>query len=71
MNSSLHILKIKAQLSAQNRVQIRDWKFDLLVDFPIDRLEENQHFLALQSDYPKLVSLIDSIPFHRMTRIPL
>jgi|GEM_PF-6410743 len=71
MNSALHILKIRGQNPTQSKVQIRDWKFDLLLDIPLKKATENQHFLALQADYPKLGGEFDAIPFHCMTRIPL
>lgn len=66
-----HILKIEGQSTALNRVQIRDWKFDLILDQHINSLTSDQQFLAFKKDYPKLEALIMNAPFHQIIRLDL
>ena len=71
MNPDVYILKTSTTVNQPERVQIRDWKFDLLVGVERAQLSSEVLQKAGLNFESKWEQLLDEIPFNKLTPVKL
>lgn len=67
----MYIIKIKGKEKIPDYIQIRDEKFTLIGYFRADRPIRNLEKYGLQDKETQLKSLIESLPFGKLTPLSL